>query len=166
MDSEFLKHFIQEPIYVIDKASSVKAPEPSSEVVQEETPISSIKPKVLKSKGENQKGIVILVSYDNVEIINSTDEQFLLKILGAVKLALSDVAIINLSDHDRNISLPDHSVCLNFNSKADQGESNLYEIQQNNGATTLSCDNLSVIASDTSKKKLLWTALQTLFLKG
>lgn len=49
--------------------------------------------------GENNKYILIIVNNENEQFLNKTDLAFLLKIMGAKKWVLEDVAIVNMAKY-------------------------------------------------------------------
>ena len=73
------------------------------------TPASQIEPDSTEKKpattpdwkwlGENRKNVLIIVSYPDVVHLPDNDLVFLTGILGACKLSMADVAIVNLNNH-------------------------------------------------------------------
>ena len=109
-DRDFLAEFIQEPVYVIKEKQTEKAESYSKPV--NDTPLESVtepvvqlaSPTPLPTKGENLKHCLVLVNTD-AEVIGAEDEEFLYKILGAVKRQANDVMIANVSTaNDDSIS--------------------------------------------------------------
>jgi hypothetical protein len=49
--------------------------------------------------GENRKNILIVVNHNNVVYLPDDELNFLTGILGACKLSIGDVAIVNLNNH-------------------------------------------------------------------
>jgi hypothetical protein len=177
-NSAFLKNFITEDIYVIDgiKTAKNEVKEPASEYTPEVKPVKNLLPVTevdevsLNLKGSNNKGVAIIVNYSDQEYIDSADEAFLLKILSAVKFTAEDVAIINLAKTigltHQNFEILDSSTCLIFDEKSALTQSlNPYEITSHEGINLLWSQPLNIIAKDNVQKKLLWEALQKLFLK-
>jgi hypothetical protein len=68
--------------------------QPATATIEKEQLIS-----VWKSVGGNQKNILIIVNYTDVVHLPDSDLTFLTGILGACKLSLADVAIVNLNNH-------------------------------------------------------------------
>jgi hypothetical protein len=54
---------------------------------------------VWKYLGENRKKILIIINYDGVVYLPDDEFNFLTDILGACKLSIGDVAIVNLNNH-------------------------------------------------------------------
>ena len=63
---------------------------------------AEIKPEQLpgwKWLGENRKNVMVIVSYSDAVHLPDHDLDFLTGIIGACKLSMADVAVINLNDH-------------------------------------------------------------------
>lgn len=54
---------------------------------------------IWKSLGENRKNVLIIVSYIDAVHLTDHDLVFLTGILGACKLSMADVAVVNLNNH-------------------------------------------------------------------
>jgi hypothetical protein len=52
-----------------------------------------------KSLGNNQKNILVIVQYDDAVHLPDNDLHFLTGILGACKLSIADVSIVNINNH-------------------------------------------------------------------
>ncbi len=178
--SAFLKQFITEEVYVIDKhnnavqdnakvAEIVKEPKveyPEEKIAANEK--STSETIAVNYKGANKKGIAIIVNYPDQDFINAEDEAFLLKILSAVKLTAEDVAIINKANNKNlnPLEVLESSTCLIFDEKSDLTNAlNPYSVTNKDGVDILWGSPLTAIATDKVQKKLLWEALQALFLK-
>lgn len=185
-DLTFLKSFLTEHLYIIkedqketasDTQLVVKVPqkeyeekEPSDESSIINEPKEEIMAKPFPAhRGSFKKKILITVQDNVSEIINDSDLEFLLKILGAVKLSLDDVAIVNTAKN--KIDLTDLSIWsathyLSFTAEPiSQGNASFYTPFHIEEVHCLSCDKLKEIAEDKGKKQQLWAALQRLFLK-
>ncbi|MTI39108.1 hypothetical protein [Fulvivirga lutimaris] len=185
-DLNFLKSFLTEDLYIIKENQKETAPytqaeekAPQKEYQEKESteessiinePVEEIKTKPFPPhKGSFNKKIFIAVQDNDNEFINDSELEFLLKILGAVKLSLDDVAIINAAKS--KIELTDLMVWsathyLSFTAEPiSQHNSQFYTPFQEDTVQCLSCDKLKEIAADKGKKQQLWTALQQLFLK-
>ncbi|UII30511.1 hypothetical protein LVD17_19655 [Fulvivirga ulvae] len=182
-ENSFLKHFITEPVYVIPgenlPASKVELKEEKTVAVVEEAAEVYQQPepeqkqvKELVFKGDNKKRILVIVDQPEEEFINAADESFLSKIIGAIKLDISDIAIVNFPNNNGL----NKETLLDFNASKylvfGVSDSKLFKdnlppyqaIDIENGKQVLSCSSLTAIASDPTQKKLLWTALQKMFL--
>lgn len=181
--SDFLPHFITEPIYVIageeqpqtavepvaPEVTSTTAEEDSSPQVVEE-PQEAIIIKPIPTEGQNLKGCVIFVE-SSEPILDTASKEFLYKVLSSVKRGENDVLIANIADVEADsiealLAEQNHKQVLCFGSnKFDKlkGET-LYSPKQDGHKTYLCCDSLTAIAQDVEKKKALWKALQSIFL--
>ncbi|MEQ9165644.1 MAG: hypothetical protein RLO12_05260 [Fulvivirga sp.] len=185
-DLNFLKSFLTEDLYIIkeDQKETIPKTQVEEEVPQKEykekevleessvfnEPIEEIQTKPFPAhKGSFNKKILITVQDNVSEIISDSDLQFLLKILGAVKLSLDDVAIVNAVKNKIDLNdLTSWSAAhyLSFTAAAiSQNNTSFYTPFQEEKVQCLSCDKLKEIAADKGKKQQLWTALQQLFLK-
>lgn len=180
-DNSFLKHFITEPVYVIPGevvATSMDRPQQQQADISEEKPV--VKPEITEEKkiselifkGSNKRNVLVIVDQPAEEYINAGDESFLGKVLGAIKLNINDIAIVNFP---KNNDLNKESL-LKFNAGKylifGVEESKLFKdnlppyqiIEMENSKQVLNCASLSTIANDPTQKKLLWAALQKMFL--
>lgn len=163
-DRNFLPHFIEEEIYIIkeDGELSVDSPKPDSQVVEE--PLTDyVESSPLKYSGKNLKNVAILVP-----VIIDEEIAFLQKILGAVKFSLDDCALVGVDNNPNLKSLDELTpkAILSFGVAVDLSftSGTLYEINILEGIKTIKADKLSSISADNTKKKLLWDALQKMFL--
>ena len=114
-----------------------------------------------------QKIIILVTS------LNAVDSELLGKILGAVKLDLQSVDVIEL-DKNQSISLSQIFTQKSVNQFITFGidlskvtlEINLtpYQILEKQGVKFIYSDSLSDIQSDVPKKKLLWGSLKEMFM--
>lgn len=182
-DNSFLKHFITEPVFVIPgeelPAARTEPKEGKAETVAEEAAEVYQQPepeqkqvKELMFKGSNRRQVLVIVDQPEEEFINATDEAFLSKIIGAIKLDINDIAIANFPKNDDL----NKETLLKFNATKyivfGVDDSKLFKdnlppyqiIAMDNGKQVLNCSSLAAIAGDATQKKLLWTALQKMFL--
>jgi len=123
------------------------------------------------SLGSNQKGILILVSNESVPFLPDAELEFLSTILGACKLGIADVAIVNLQRHPQPYTdlanqfqsrqvllfgITPQQIDLPFNFPH-------FQLQNFDGRTYLSAFPLSEIAQNRDLKMQLWGCLKTLF---
>jgi len=139
-----------------------------------ETSITTNTPtKSIKFLGNNKKNILLIVSKDNVAYLEDEELSFLSNILGACKLSLADIAIVNekrLPEETTYIDLikelnsrsvllfdvPSQSIDLPFNFPQ-------FQIQVFDQRSYLSAPSLKEIESDKSLKAALWGCLKNLF---
>jgi hypothetical protein len=125
-----------------------------------------------KSLGNNQKNILIVLKSNEAVHLTDKDLAFLTDILGACKLGLADVSIVNLKNH------PDASykeITSFFKSKivflfdvepASFGlpmSFPLYQIQSFAGSSFLFSPSLGKLENDKVEKSKLWVSLKRLF---
>ena len=152
----------------------------------ENTPVSSEKPSLIKEialtdesnekkfrvLGNNNRNILIILQYPDISFLPDHDLQFLSNILGACKLSLNDVAILNINNYPQisykqlipyfkskvailfgvtpvSIGLP-----LNFPD---------FQIQAFDGTSYLLSPSLHGMEDDKETKSRLWTSLKRLF---
>ncbi len=179
-DRNFLAEFIKEPIYVIKESlstpevqkaeNSVPKEIEDNTVVEEPEVALSAPPTPLPTKGENLKHCIVLLDTE-AEIISASDEEFLYKILGAVKRSSNDVLIANINGANKDsidALLAEHNhrhlLAFGLENLPDGTSAPLYEIKSVSGRQYLLADHLHAIAQDQDKKKALWKALQSMFL--
>lgn len=174
-DRDFLAEFIQEPVYVIKEKQTEK--DESYSKPEDETPVESVAepvvelapPTPLPTKGENLKHCLVLVNAD-AEVIGASDEEFLYKILDAVKRQANDVLIANIGTaNDDSISafLVEHNhthlLAFGLNQLPNEMEATVYEPLNIKGKSYLLAEDLTSISQNQDKKKALWKALQSMF---
>ncbi len=181
-ENTFLPHFIEEEIYIIDEVSESKSVadkpalvnEPAAKPIAEEPAATYTTQKIesveepivtLSYEGENTEKILLIVNS-----ISSEEKVFLEKVLGAVKLAISDCALLQLSKnnsprHHQLIDQFESSTFISFGGTdlAFMQNINNYKITFVGDRRILQVDNLKSIMEDVAKKKLLWECLQQLF---
>lgn len=126
----------------------------------------------IKFLGENKKNILIAVDNKNADFLPDNDLSLLTNMLNACKMALADVAIINLN----TIHNPSYkNVFENFNSNivllfgTDPSQLQLpvsfphFQVQSFNNYTFLFTPALSEIQNDKILKSKLWVCLQRIF---
>lgn len=151
---------------------------PSSLVILDESPTPSIIPKLKNEKfylGSNGKKITILVNEANAVFLTDHHLDFLTKILGACKLNLGDVAVVNIEQHPMLFTEIKKSltptVCLLFNVIAENIQLPFtiphYQVQQYDNCTFLMAPDLSTYAADNDNAKIektkLWVSLKKIF---
>jgi hypothetical protein len=122
-----------------------------------------------KYLGDNNKYILIIVNEANFEFLNKNDLAFLTKILGAKKLEINDVAIINLTkypslDFTELKSFFGFSKLLTFgiNPKILNVEGSVANKKFNyKNVDILGTWDLSKLEEDVKKKTIFWNELKT-----
>jgi len=176
MDTEnkaFLPYFISEEIYSIDKIEVNEVNKSSLNQVEEskieyKKPVEPEPNITLKIEGGNKKGVLILVNYTNK--IPENEKAFLFKILSAINLTASDIALVDLGINKtpKQYQLVSQLACkiiiafgTNFESSF-PNETPPYTLVQLKNCSVIKSDSLMEVMNDTSKKKLLWEQLKTL----
>jgi hypothetical protein len=122
--------------------------------------------------GKNQKNILLIVNEENAVYITDENLNFLVDILSACKLSLSDSALVNLYNnkeiHYKQLNekfKPEiivffgiEPVKLGFPLQFPN-----YQLQQYNHQTYLSTPSLKELAADKQQKLQLWACLKKLF---
>ena len=126
----------------------------------------------VKFLGKNEKNILILVSEEEVAFLEDNELNFLSTVLGACKLSLADLAIVNLY-HLGSLNYRDFIKQLNakkvllFDVEAQTIDLPFnfphFQIQQFDQCTYLSAPALKNIETDKALKTQLWNCLKKLF---
>lgn len=167
-DHSFLKHFITEEVYVLDKNTideNELVPNESEKVAEEQksTPIKLI------YSGANQKEVLVLINYTSN--IADEDKELLFKILKAIQLTDNDIMLLNISQNssEQHADLLKNISCKKIISFGTNCPSLFpdtvpnYQISIEQNRTILKSHPINEIASDVEKKKLLWSQLQKAF---
>jgi len=122
--------------------------------------------------GRNEKNILIIVNEENAVYLADEHLQFLIGILEACKLSLSDTALVNFNKN-RGLSYKalqekfKPGIILFFGVEPASLEFPLqfphYQLQPYNKQTYLSGPDLGTLGADIQQKKLLWACLKNLF---
>lgn len=122
--------------------------------------------------GENKRGVLILVNYNETVFLPENELNFLIGILSACKLTMEDVGIVNLAKSkqlnyqsiQKEISC---NILLMFGVLPKAIEMPLdfpyYQLQNYNNHTHLCAPCLSALMNDKTEKGKLWTSLKQLF---
>ncbi len=125
--------------------------------------------------GENKKNVVIAVKDEEAVYLRDEWLQFLSAILGACKLNLGDVAIINYAKNNYSYTelteklSPEFLLLLDITAKEIQLPFTVphYQIQQYNNCKFLLSPSLEIIQGNTQEAKLekskLWLSLKKMF---
>ena len=126
---------------------------------------------VTKYLGNNQKNILVIVSYKSMPFLPDKELSFLTNVLAACRLGIADIGIVNYSNIDqtdlqnvidseaKNVLLfgvEPLSIGLPINFPA-------FQLQAFNNRTYLHAPILSEIENDKGLKSRLWTSLKALF---
>ena len=160
--------FVGEDIYLLKDEFAENMPSSmSSQVTAKENKPSSVTPQSTLQYYQPKQKVIILVSS-----LNPTDSELLGKILGAVKLDLQSVDIIEL-DKNQEVNLSQIVTQKSVNQVIvfgiDLSKVKLdmklipYQIIENQGVKFIYSDSLTDIQNDIPKKKALWGSLKEMF---
>lgn len=125
--------------------------------------------------GNNGKNITILVSETDVVFLQENSLQFLTKILGACKLNMGDIAVVNTEQFPTSFELIKKELlpttCILFDVKATSIALPFtipnYQIQKYAGCTFLMAPAIAAFEGASTEAKLaktkLWVSLKTIF---
>ncbi len=140
---------------------------------QEKTPLKANPEKWFL--GNNDKKITILVNESDVVFLHENSLQFLTKILGACKLNMGDIAVVNIAQFPTSFDLIKKDLlpntCILFDVKAQSIALPFtipdYQIQQYGGCTFLMAPAIASFDGESTEAKLaktkLWVSLKTIF---
>jgi hypothetical protein len=120
--------------------------------------------------GKNNKSILIITP-EHEDVMDNSNQSFLIKILNSIGLQLDDVIIINpkkeakFSFYDTSFS-PNKIILFGvkpFEIDIKNIDIPTYEIRDFKNKPILYIDDLKTIQGDLAKKKALWTNLKQLF---
>ena len=122
--------------------------------------------------GENQKNVLIIVNYQDAVHLPDNDLVFLTGIIGACKLSMADVAVVNLNNHPQSsykelvVFFKSKIVLLFAVEPASFGlPMNFphFQIQPFAGNSFLFSPSLKELETDKVLKSKLWVCLKRLF---
>jgi hypothetical protein len=125
-----------------------------------------------KSLGDNQKNILIIVKNDSAVYLPDNELTFLTGILGACKLSLADVAVVNLDGHPgasykELTTFYKTKIVLLFDTEPAAFGLPMsfphYQLQAFAGNTFLYAPSLKELENDKIEKSKLWVCLKRLF---
>ncbi len=156
----FLKNFYTEDLFIVHE----KAPTTNETKKIMDKPASDI-----KIKGENKKGVLILIDEPEHHFLSEKDMDFLEKILkNGLDMGFDDVGLVNLHKiNDRKAVMEiAHKYMIGFgipdNILEDPGPG-LYHLFKRDENTFLLADKLQDIMANIDKKKALWSNLKQMF---
>lgn len=177
---QFLGQFIQEGIYVLPEeqtvppSSIVEQKREENQAVEEINPQSEeIIPK-LPQIGEFRKQILILVNNPKSDGITEEEKDFFSKLIPAIKLTWTDVAVVNINSLIGNeqdllefINSYDYKFLLAFTGELPvlkfSANGNLYESIKSASKIHLASNPVNELNNDKAEKVKLWNELQQIF---
>lgn len=175
-NSHALRSFMTETVFDIDftlpsdiGADNIKAASVEENHVAEPVNPESKPKQVLQVYGSNRKNILFIVDNADVTFFSREAELAFLKTLDAMKLNLSDVAVINRASLDPDLSFdtlkkelsPVYSVFLGSNpSDLHIGEyvENIWN--QHDGVHLIKTHSFDEMLTDVDKKRAFWNAVK------
>ena len=167
MLTDALPLLLTETIYVIPETEKTTAPPVVVSIPDIPTPAPS------KSEHPRNRNRLVVI-YNNIKTVylNPEEEALLAKILGAVKLRLEDVDLVNVNNHrDTLIEILRDKMAnqiisfgIELRDLDIQVPLEAYRVQRVEGIDILLADSLFELQLNTDKKKMLWQALQGMFL--
>lgn len=161
---EFLKRFIEEDIYRIDESGQATAGHQEDSEAKNKGIAAEKRPAYM---GGNKKQVAVIVDNPSARHIDETDQSFLLKVLGALQLALDDVAIINMSRETalsaKVIAALPCTRCILFAPHTTLVKATPYHPIEAEGVTFIKSTSLENLRNDVLEKKKLWVALKNVF---
>ena len=154
----------------------------SSLIESDETPVTQTKAAIIESEpsensgwkwlGENRKNVLIIVSYSDAVHLPDNELTFLTGILGACKLSMADVAVLNLNNHPEAsykelVAFFKSKIVLLF--AVEPASFGLpmsfphFQIQPFAGNSFLFSPSLKELENDKVLKSKLWVCLKRLF---
>lgn len=126
--------------------------------------------------GDNRRNIVVIVSDAENAFINDDDLSTLMKLLGALKMNMADIAITNIKQHNFTFATlkeqlqPRHVLMFGVTTQQVQLPFAMpdYQVQQHGNCTILSAPiiTLSTVKDDkaiNAEKRKLWESLKRIF---
>jgi hypothetical protein len=154
----------------------------SSLIDTDETPLNQVVADITENKpadhpawkwlGENRKNVLIVVSYSDAVHLPDNDLVFLTGILGACKLSMADVAVVNLNNHPeasyKELAVFFKSkIVLLFSVEPDSFGLPMsfphFQIQPFAGNSFLFSPSFKELENDKVLKSKLWVCLKRLF---
>lgn len=159
----------------VEKVTAPKKVKPEVEAKLEQPKQATEEPRVPRYLGEHKRKVSLLVRFEKDTHISDAALEMLSKMLGACKLNLGDVAIINTSKQELTIGDIKKSMLPQVVMLFGQDQQKLalpfvfpdFKIQVHNQVTYLSAPDLGYLATnDPAVKELkmkLWNNLKTIF---
>jgi hypothetical protein len=144
-----------------------------SESLVQLTPSTAMpEPSVPKFLGNNARHILLVVNNPELPFLSDEELQFLTNILGACRLSLADVAIVNnyslsLAQLQAAIDSLEPQIFILFGVTPEELDLPIlfppFQVQSFNKRTYLSGPSLAQLEQDKTQKQKLWMSLKQLF---
>ena len=146
LNPEHLHLLIDEPIYVLDEHFEGHEPAPEAEPETE----------LVNFKGENKKGILIMMQ----ESLLAEDEVFIFKGLNALDIFAEDVALLIMPPEADKLPAITHSKRLVFGAEPTKEIS--YQVETIEGIAHLECHSIKQIRNNEDLKRSFWLGLKAI----
>jgi len=168
----FLKYIYQDDLFIIDETKesitidAVKSNEPEQTTAT--TPSNDEESKSVIFFGRNANRLLILVNEPDYDYLNQRDFDFLMKIMeSGLNYSKNDFSLVNLAKWPTKQVLEeipyDYLLMFGEDKSIPTGSTTLYQISEKDGKKILVADALGSIEANVTKKKLLWSALKSMF---
>lgn len=174
---ELYRHLFEETLYLVPdplQRSQRLAAEAAAAEPEEAYSGDTLPRTAYRLLGENRKGLVIAVSMEEADFQVLPGNVFLSKVLAAIQHSPNDVAFVNIPRGEK-LGLFDLAKETKLSSLLAFGPGlldmttdskvNLYKPAAIGQVALLIADPLAAVEPDVTKKKLLWSGLQAIFLK-
>ena len=151
LNSEHLHLLLDEPIYVLNEHFEGHEQAVDLEPETEQLP---------KFKGENKKGVLIIIEEKAEDSVATQDEEFLFKGLNALNIIAEDVAIVDENSDIDNQKIK-HNKRITFSTNP--AKEKLYQVDKIDNITQLECHSISQIRNNQDLKVSFWLALKAMF---
>lgn len=162
--AEALKMLFDEDLYLVKESSQTHSTTDAPAL--EQAPQQKSGPAHLTYKGDNLKGVAVLVDDATNEYLNPNDETLLLTILKAVNLSLQDVALCNLakttSQWQEQLNV-NKAILFGISPETYGKQFEMYKLISKNDIAYLFAHPLSQLSNDKSLKLKLWGSLKEMF---
>lgn len=164
----YLPLFLEEPLFWTKETIKSEVQTAKSES-KSETKIVGSKTETAERpafKGQNKKGILILVQEEKEAIIAPAALSFLLKIFKACQLELEDVAIVNMANSTAKVeTLGPLFHAKQIISFGVPETTSMVALIENAVIPTLNCPAIPVLEPNQELKQALWLVLKSWYLK-
>jgi hypothetical protein len=155
LSPEHLHLLLDEPIYVLhsDLREHLESVEEPPELLEENEQLPDF-------RGDNKKGILIIIDNRPENSVAVEDEEFLFKGLNALNIFTEDVAIIEMLPEQEFPKIEHHKRIV-FSANPDT--KSLYQLESIDNISLLQCHRISQIRNDKDLKVRFWLGLKAMF---
>ncbi len=168
--SEHLKYIFTEDLFLISEPEAAPGPYERTRNTEEgiKTDPDVSEPETVRWWGANEKGILFITYDPGSEFLDSTDHEFLMKIIeSGLRLSKQDIAITNCArfPYQQIRDEVAHEFLVFFGNQHGMTPSIYpqYEVIEEGSVKMLFAEPLKDIGGDRKKKLRLWNALKTMF---